>query len=590
MHDHLLSFVFLEELEEDFPGARGFAGRAVSGVDLPPPADEGTVGEVEAVDLPAPDLTTMQAFEKAAPAINPWGGAPLPDVAASGQLAGIPGLEAGAVTQPMASVSAQPAQFTNGFADLANAGPFGGDYAAPADRFGPQLSATAPQISQADIARGLFNVTADGQMDPAFTEAMMGPNNPVVPTAVQTTSFSPSVDIASQQPADIASFAGGYETQRGTPTGLTSAESQAMQGHVAYAAQKAREDAQLNSFPSMDVPATATAEAQGYQPPGIVTGIPDIAVPNFNQAMNPTVPSLATTPVGLSDYQITEAAKQMQVPGTIAAQMQQPAAVTAYADEPAVGPAAAAIEAQTTPSMTPAQIAGYQQAADTFAQAGMLNIGQQPPTDLGGDLPTNFDVLGSSVPSLETVTVPDQPTVAGPANPTIADPQQAVQSTTTPTPTTTTQTSTRSQPKGLLSGLLSKETAVGGALGGLALGPLGGLAGALIGQQVARNGGLSSMLGGSSFSAPTTQMSGGINNIASIYGGSQAPGTYAVANNGATIAAQPGGYTTYTSASGVTNAVGPDGKISGYFGSAVPSSTPDTDTESGGFFGGFFGS
>lgn len=517
----------------------------------------------------------------------------------------------------------------SGFADMAAAGPMGGDFAAPADRFGPQIAAVAPQISQADVARGFFNVTADGQMDPAFTEAMMSPQNPVVPTAVESQTFTPgmqtaarppveiaqadinraffnptaasdfdpsftaglmgpdnpvvptsvetasitpsteqSVDIASsrfstpaktsrigqdptfetarmpglfdpanasasfmgvpQTPADISGFADGMTAQRGPPTGVNSAEMQAMQGHVAYAAQKAREDAQLNSFPSLNVPATASIPAEAQQTAAIDPTQTGGIAPNFNQALNPTMPGLMQAPVGLSDYQLAEVEQAKQIPGVFAA---QPAAVDDFVAPPAV---------------EDIQVADQQSVVDQNA------VVEGPAT----------------TPALEQQT-------------------QAAVTPTNTVPSTISKPAT--QNKGMLSGLLSPETAGLGLLGGLALGPAGGLVGALAGQQIARNGGLSNVFSGGGFMAPTTQMAGGINNIASIYGGSQAPGTFAVANNGTTITAQPGGYTTTTNSYGVTEAVGPDGKISGYFGSNANPSSPDTETSSGGLFGGLFG-
>lgn len=46
-------------------------------------------------------------------------------------------------------------------------------------------------ISQADIGRALFDPTTAG-MDPSFTAGLMGPSNAVVPSAVETTSYSPT--------------------------------------------------------------------------------------------------------------------------------------------------------------------------------------------------------------------------------------------------------------------------------------------------------------------------------------------------------------------------------------------------------------
>ena len=123
--------------------------------------------------------------------------------------------------------------------------------------------------------------------------------------------------------------------------------------------------------------------------------------------------------------------------------------------------------------------------------------------------------------------------------------------------------------------LLSKETALGGILGGVTLGPVGGILGARAGQQVAANGGLTGLLGGG-FTPPTTQIAGGMNNIAGIYGGAFSPGTYAMASNGAQVSSLGGGYTGYTNKYGVNEVVSPTGQISHNFGS-FGSKPTDTD-------------
>lgn len=549
---------------------------------------------------------------------------------------------------------------TDGFSQMASAGPFGGDYAAPADRFSPQIAA-APQISQADIARGFFNATAANQMDPSFTEGLMSAQNPVVPTAVETTSYTPStetaVDIASSrfstpaktsrigqeptfdaarmpglfdpttntaaltpQPSDIGGFLAAAEAQRGPPTGLLSAEAQAMQGHVyneSLKAEAARQAAMAASNPgllapnfdqalnptvaSMPTPSSLLASAQVpavSQQPAAVDPMQTAAIaPNFAQAVNPSLPSLASTPVTPSQYQMQEINQAGQIPGVIAAG-QIPAAVSAYVDQPVTPPAVAAIDAQTvpgvaTPSVDPLasaeqQAAGYQQFAAAAPQ--ITNLSGTTGIWDDGTAYSNAAPVAAQTPALQQDDQPDvadqAAVVEGPAT-TPADEQQA--QITAPAKTIAARTTpAAAQTKGLLSGLLSKESAIGGVIGGAALGPIGGILGALMGQQVARNGGVSGLLSGGSFSPPTTQMAGGINNIASIYGGSQPPGTYATASNGAKITAQPGGYTTYENKYGVVEAIGPDGKISSYFGGGYDPNDPESSTSSGGFFGGLF--
>lgn len=615
--------------------------------------------------------------------------APMDSVTAQGFLGAPTSLQASATAKPMMGLTAT--------ADL---GTNPGLLASSAVRGLPEV---APSFSQADIDRAFFNATGQGAFDPSFTEGLMGPNNPVVPTAVETSSFTPSTetstDIASSRfstpaktsrigvpqefdtarmpgllnpaastaslvdqpaaPADINGFAEAIAAQRGAPTGLNSAEMQAMQGHVAYAAQKAREDAQLNSFPSFNVPATAsiggvpaldaqttasipsqtsslasnTPAYQSFTPaPGVfgaydtpramagvqeqsandlaravetpmfnqtaVNSIPGLAnennpygldpmvalnaqpanafdpqslvsptdmarsiqagllaqptvsapvnvtesqpaaidptqtggiAPNFNQALNPTMPGLMTAPVGLSDYQLAEVEQAKQIPGVFAA---QPAAV----DDFLANPAAENI-----------QVADQQSVVDQNA------VVEGPAT----------------TPALEQQT-------------------QAAVTPTNTVPSTISKPAT--QNKGMLSGLLSPETALGGLLGGLALGPAGGLVGALAGQQIARNGGLSNVFSGGGFMAPTTQVAGGVSNIGGLYGGAFSPGSFAVANNGATITQQPGGWTSYTNARGTTNMISPTGQQSAYFGSNINPSSPDTEgRETGGLFGGLFG-
>jgi hypothetical protein len=83
------------------------------------------------------------------------------------------------VQTPTGLLSAAPAQ--NSFAEMAAAGPMG-------------LLST-PNISQSDIARAFTNVTAKNEFDPSFTANLMGPNNPVVPTAVETSSFTQTPSI-----------------------------------------------------------------------------------------------------------------------------------------------------------------------------------------------------------------------------------------------------------------------------------------------------------------------------------------------------------------------------------------------------------
>lgn len=472
------------------------------------------------------------------------------------------------------------------------------------------LSAPTPAISQADISRALFNPTGQGQMDPSFAAGLMGPDNAVVPSAVETTSYTApqSVDIASSRfatpaktdrigasqtlsdmarmnplagaidpaantqsfmdqgpsPANLGSFADAYASQRGPTSGILSADHQAVQGAAEIAFNKAMET-QAARQAAANVNATGILGASASLPASAVANVPSqagiladpaMATPNFAQAMTPSIPSLNTF-----------AASPVQTAST---------------------PAQQAIDAQMSQAATPQQQAtGYQQAAQSMANAGMLNIGQQPPTDLSGNLPTNFDVL-ETPQTQETITVADEPsvidqtaTVDGPATTSALDQQKTAttnafnQPVSKPQPTVQAAQNTKS----FKDSLLSKETALGGILGGLALGPVGGILGAVAGQQVSANGGLTGLLGGG-FMAPTTQIAGGVNNIGGIYGGAFNPGTYAMANNGAMVTAQPGGYTSFTNKYGINEMVSPTGQISHNFGSLFGGTptTPDAET------------
>jgi hypothetical protein len=585
-------------------------------------------------NLPAADLATAQTFEKPAPAQNPWGGAPMSDVAASGFLGAPTSLDAQA---NVANSGVLPGPKSDNFSQVAAAGPMGGDYAAPEDRFaaavpGGFLNApTNRAISQEDVQRALFNATG-AQMDPAFTEALMSPTNPVVPTAVETQSFAPeqSVDIASSrfstpaktsrigqepafadarmpglidpatntqsfmdQPADIGGFLSAAAAQRDVEPNINSAEMGARLADV----QRQLLNPEMQAQP----PAAVTAENVPAQTTGFLNN-PAMQTPNFAQAMNPSVPAMATTPVGMSEYEIAEAAKSMQVPGVAAAAvMSSPA--TAYKEEAPALPAVSAIEAQRNPAAdvpatgslaTPEQqMAGYQQAAKTMAKAGMLNIGQQPPTDLSGNLPVGFDVLGTTAqaPALDEVEVADQPAISdtqvnipGPAT-TSVDQQQA--QTTSKSPTTaarTTQPASRAKPSftDTVKGFLNPGTSIGATLGGF-LGLPGAVTGGFLGNAAYQ-----------ALQSPSQPMSinnigGGTEAVYSVWGGGAAPGTQATASDGQTVTSMPGGMVAITNSAGVTTTFDKTGKASSYFGSGLSQDQEASTTNGGGLFGGLFG-
>jgi hypothetical protein len=151
-----------------------------------------------------------------------------------------------------------------------------------------------------------------------------------------------------------------------------------------------------------------------------------IEAPMFSQTSVNSIPGLANekNPYGL-DPMVALNAQPANI-GEVLAEKAVPNIVTPSIPASSQAPAS---------SMTPQQIAGYQEAAKTMAQAGMLNIGQQPPTDLSGNLPTDFNVLAQApdvvpAPSMETVDVAPQPTVATPVE--VEEPAPALEQITVP--------------------------------------------------------------------------------------------------------------------------------------------------------------
>lgn len=600
------------------------------------------------------------------------------------------------VQAPVKGLFAEPAAPVSSFADPAASGPFGGDFAAPADRFAgpapaqsqpfdryvqttsiptqvdpnsyqpgtapmvdvsgvpangvqsisiqPGQSLAAPQtnnqpISQADVDRALFNVTGDGafdpsfaaslsaspvapntvqslsiapgqnafspaaapitqadvnralfdpatgKMDPSFTEAMMSPGNPVVPSAVETMSVTPGMEAAASrfstpaktsrigedpafdaarmpglvdpqtnvasfadQPADIGGFLEASAAQRGPTSGIFSAEHQMIERMADKALEQAQQERQA----------------------AMIAANPAMATPNFNQAMNPTVPSLASTEIDPSNFQMAEITQAAKIPGVLAG-ARMPAAVTEQA--PAVA------QTPSLPATPQQQAAGYQQFADTAKSITNLS-GTTGIWDDG----TSF----ATAPALETVDVPDQPTITktqvdipGPLS-TTTDQQQTTQKT---TPAATTQQSTTAK-RGFWDSIVSPQTAIGAAVGGLATGPIGGFLGAALGQQIAANPGM--------FANEPMQINNigsGYEAVTSIWGGGTAPGTQATASDGQVVTSMPGGNVAITNSYGTTTVFDKTGKAMSYFGDSLgQDQDQDTaSTNSGGFFGGLFG-
>ncbi len=424
----------------------------------------------------------------------------------------------------------------------------------------------------------------------------MGPQNPVVPTAVETTSYTPeqTVDVASSrfatpgktarigqtqtltdmarfdpmagvidpatnvtgfldQPSDLGSMAEGIAAQRGAPTGLLSADAQTTAGRAEYALQKALEDQQI-AQPTVDVPT---------QQAGLLSN-PALAAPNFAQAVNPTVPSLS-------------------VPTVQAGLLGQPSVAA-----PTAAP-------QITPSASQAQqLAGYQQMAATASPAGLLNLSGTNLQDInlsGNVVPTAAYTPTNTLEDLQTVEVAEQPTVAGPATPEV-DPEQEQEQ----APTTTTaarsivKTAPATKPQqsfaDKMKAAVNPGTAIGAAIGGGLLGIPGALGGGYLGNKIAQGGFLNDPMS-------INPIGGGSANVYSVWGGGQPAGTQATASDGQTVTAMPNGYTAVTGKSGVVTVFDGSGKPMSYFGGALgqdQEAEAEASTSSGGgFFGGLFG-
>lgn len=569
------------------------------------------------------------------PTFNQWApvaaaepvSSPMGSVTASGDLSTIPGLDATATARPMLSLPATAdASMTPGLE--ANATVRGmPDIATPASRMGiaePGFDPSRFDGGGVSVADGFDASRFTSPSEMAFDPSRFGQQQ--IDPATNTTSF-----LNGPAPADLGNMPDAYASQRGPLTGVNSAEMQAMQGNAAYQAQKLAGAQQLAAPPSSlmaNLPAYQTFDpAPGvfgqYDTSRMMQAVDQqaqqdtanaVSAPMFNQTSINHMPGLANekNPYGIDpmvalNAQPADFASNI-VSGTATptlSSLATPSSVTSYAEDPVPAPAIQAIDdnfeinspAGITQTLTksPGLIspAGSVLAASPeFTNYTVANsiIGQQPIQQNGflTSFPTaavNGTIEPSAVndvvadPNMESFQPSEMTTVTGPATTPAIDQQQTTQVTNT-APATTTATRTTparaTQTKGLLSGLFSPETATGGLLGSLALGPAGGLLGALAGQQIARSGGLASLMSPTAF-GNTDQIGGGIANIGGIYNGAFSPGTFAVASNGAQVGAQPGGWTSYTSPSGVTNMISPTGQQSSYFGGAFDN--PDEDSE-----------
>lgn len=420
----------------------------------------------------------------------------------------------------------QPSDPTSvsGFQDMAAAGPMGGEIASPESRMGisdpgfdiGRMTAIGPSVTSIDASRFASDPKTSriGMTQTLSDTARMDPMAGLIDPATNTQSFMPD-------PA---------------ATGILSAEHQAVQQQAQTALDRALAERQALSIPATGIlAANQPLEAQASVPSLASAYTAPATITPAEQAINAVAPA-TTTPGLLSPTSIATASAPLSFTPSAGILAGQPVQQNAFV------------------SSFPTAVAN-----NTIEPA------------------TVNDVVAA--PTLDTMQVSDQPSIAsidGPVNtPAVTQQTQtAVSTATTPSAVNRTAPAT-SENKGLLGGMMNKGTIGGGVLGALAAGPLGGVIGAMIGNQIAK-GGLSG-LSPTSMVSPSTQIGGGIANIGGIYGGAYSPGTYAVASNGATVGAQPGGWTSYTNSYGVTNMISPTGQQSSYFGSTPM--TPDTDQD-----------
>jgi hypothetical protein len=310
-----------------------------------------------------PVVAVPQGFEQPDPLAAPTGllgTAPAPSGFAEMAAAGPMGL----LSTP--NISQPSGTALNGFSDLAAAGPLGGQFASPADRMG---LLSAPSISQADISRALSNPTSQG-MDPGFTAGLMGPNNPVVPTAVETSSYTQPTAMAS---ADLGSFPTAMAAQRQpVGTGIYSPE------HLAVQAQAEKQLAASRAVPSgllssYTAPTSITPAEQAIQ--GITSQTP-AALGSF--------PSALAAQREMPGYHLSDLDGVTMVPNAIET---APALETvSIPDQPTVAAQPTIEGPSTTPAVSQqAQMAAGAKAA-TQTLGDKLKASFNPGTAIGGIL------------------------------------------------------------------------------------------------------------------------------------------------------------------------------------------------------------
>jgi hypothetical protein len=486
------------------------------------------------------------------PALNSWAPvaeakpvqAPMDSVTATGILASSPALAADAKANPMMSLAAEGLLGTSPGLS-ANATVSGlPEVASVSSRMGvadpnmdqSRLDSYAVSVAPTVDASRFSTPGKTSRIVPTQTltdTARMNPLSGVINPATNTQSFMGQPVAA----ADLGIFADAYAAQRGPTSGLLSADAQTIQGMAQIAAEKARLDPQLNSFPtSYNVSASGLLAANSPLAAQAVANVPaqTVQTPTIDNAVTGSVTPglLSPTSIAAANVPMSFTAPTGIIPG-------QPVQQNAFVDS---FPSAVA-----TNTIEPATV---------------------------------NDVVAA--PTLDTIQISEQPTIAnqmatveGPATTSATDQQKQA-------------AKTEAAPRSIFDGLLSKETAIGGLLGGALAGVPGAAIGALAGQQVNRAGGLASMFGSSPMSI--NSIGSGPAAAYSVWNGA-APGTQATASDGQTITAMPGGYTAVTGKYGTTTVFDNNGKAMSYFGSALGTDQDEdaeASTSSGGFFGGLF--
>lgn len=372
-----------------------------------------------------------------------------------------------------------------------------------ANNVAPYSPADLDKTNQLDGAFGLagvINNPASVVSQPGMLSAPVAAQNPSV-TASGLLGTAPNLAATAVATPSAPSVTATPSGLLGTAPDLSA--STAVNASNMVAAPNVSAVGMLGTAPNLSANAVATPSAN--MPASVSVDVQNaMAAPNMSQALNPSMPAMA-----------------MQVAPSVQ--------TTAPAANPAMASLAPAVQAAM--------------AAPNFNQA-----------------------MNPSMPAMAAQAVPSMPSVPGPATPTdvapvstqqqtqqaIADAQKSVTETLSRAPTTTTTAN-----KGLLNGLVTKESLTGSLLGGALLGPAGGLLGGLLGRQVANNGGLKGMFGPQPMNI--NNIGGGLNTIAGIYGGMSPAGTQGTANNGGLVTSLGNGFTAYTNPMGVTTITSPTG-------------------------------